>query len=413
MKTKYIHTLLILSLCTLFTISCSKDNDEELRIEIDSIIIPAIGGTRSFEVTANTGWSASSQDTWLTILKENENSVKVSAKANTTSSTRNGTITCNTNGGMIKTIRVSQTVTVGAQKDSAALVALYESTDGSAWTRKWILYTPLSHWPGVTVKNGRVVKLQLSNNNLTGELPAELGALDKLEYCDLSANKLSGAIPADLNNLTLMNYLDLSDNSLSGDIPSLSGLTKLTMLDLSINRLSGGAISSFLPQLTAIEYLGVHDNNISGSLPNLGNLIKLQYLDMSKNNFSGTIPSSWSTLTKLKLCYLYSNSLSGNIPDFIIGFSLKELALDYNNFDGTIPPDLGYITSLEQLWLSMNKLTGSIPLSLLNNSNWNNWKENVCPQQGSGFDNCNSIPAPAILKRERLKEAKITYNVVY
>ncbi|KAL6570984.1 Protein NSP-INTERACTING KINASE 2 [Orobanche gracilis] len=85
-----------------------------------------------------------------------------------------------------------------------------------------------------------VVTLVLQENNITGEIPNELGKLPKLQALDLSDNLLTGEIPSSLSNLKTLNYLRLNNNSLTGRIPmALGNLTQLTFMDLSFNNLSG------------------------------------------------------------------------------------------------------------------------------------------------------------------------------
>ena len=62
--------------------------------------------------------------------------------------------------------------------DHAALVALYEATDGPNWLNSdgWLTDAPLREWYGVSTNaDGRVDTLDLSGNSLTGEIPPELG----------------------------------------------------------------------------------------------------------------------------------------------------------------------------------------------------------------------------------------------
>ena len=82
------------------------------------------------------------------------------------------------------------------QQDRAVLVALYEATDGAQWSKNasWLSDAPLGSWHGVsTDANGRVTELDLSENNLTGALPAELGQLGNLEELDLSEKQADRA----------------------------------------------------------------------------------------------------------------------------------------------------------------------------------------------------------------------------
>ncbi|XP_017439056.2 receptor-like protein EIX1 [Vigna angularis] len=64
-----------------------------------------------------------------------------------------------------------------------------------------------------------IVSLNLSRNNLSGEIPSEIGNLSSLESLDLSRNHLHGRIPSSLSQLDFLGKLDLSYNYLSGRIP--------------------------------------------------------------------------------------------------------------------------------------------------------------------------------------------------
>ena len=57
--------------------------------------------------------------------------------------------------------------------DREALVALYRSTDGPQWENNdgWNTKDDISLWKGVEVRGGRVVELDLSDNNLQGNIP--------------------------------------------------------------------------------------------------------------------------------------------------------------------------------------------------------------------------------------------------
>ncbi|RLN23611.1 hypothetical protein C2845_PM07G14840 [Panicum miliaceum] len=85
-----------------------------------------------------------------------------------------------------------------------------------------------------------MVCLDLSHNNLFGEIPNEITSLVGLMSLNISHNHLSGKIPEKIGLLQSLESLDLSWNELSGEIPaSLSGMTMLSKLNLSYNNLSG------------------------------------------------------------------------------------------------------------------------------------------------------------------------------
>ena len=56
------------------------------------------------------------------------------------------------------------------ETDKAALITLYNSTNGAQWNRKrgWLTDAPVGEWDDVTVEGGRVTKVNLSYNNLSG-----------------------------------------------------------------------------------------------------------------------------------------------------------------------------------------------------------------------------------------------------
>ncbi|GKC55055.1 leucine-rich repeat-containing protein [Tanacetum coccineum] len=84
------------------------------------------------------------------------------------------------------------------------------------------------------------VLLDLSGNNISGEIPASLGNLKALKQLNISHNKITGSIPTSLGNLMYIESFDVSHNELSGSIPqSLDQLGQLTVLDVSNNMLTG------------------------------------------------------------------------------------------------------------------------------------------------------------------------------
>ena len=80
----------------------------------------------------------------------------------------------------------------------------------------------------------------LHGNQLTGEIPGELGSLANLQGLYLGDNQLTGPIPSQLGNLANLRQLSLQRNRLSGPIPfQLGNLTNLVRLYLAGNQLIG------------------------------------------------------------------------------------------------------------------------------------------------------------------------------
>ncbi|KAL9454365.1 hypothetical protein AB3S75_009870 [Citrus x aurantiifolia] len=82
--------------------------------------------------------------------------------------------------------------------------------------------------------------MDLSRNNLSGEMPVELTSLLHLGTLNLSGNQLVGKIPTQIGKLEWLESVDLSRNKLSGSIPpSMVSIRFLSFLNLSFNNLSG------------------------------------------------------------------------------------------------------------------------------------------------------------------------------
>ncbi|KAH0972268.1 hypothetical protein GBA52_024424 [Prunus armeniaca] len=64
-----------------------------------------------------------------------------------------------------------------------------------------------------------IVSLQLYNNGLSGEVPAEFGEFKKLVNLSLYTNKLIGTLPQKLGSWSKVDFIDVSENFLTGTIP--------------------------------------------------------------------------------------------------------------------------------------------------------------------------------------------------
>lgn len=264
--------------------------------------------------------------------------------------------------------------------DRAALVALYDATDGPDWTDRtnWTTDEPLDAWHGVrTDAAGRVADLALPENELEGTLPAALGSLTRLRRLDLGGNQLGGSIPAELGNLIELEELSLwndddpldpDDDGLTGAIPAaLGNLANLRRLDLRENSLTD-PIPAALGALTSLRELDLGLNELTGAVPaELGNLTRLRRLDLGRNLLAGPVPASLGRLTDLDELFLGGNDLApGPIPAWVGGLRrLSALSLSRANVTGPIPPWLGDLTQLRRLDLSYNwALSGPLPPDL-------------------------------------------------
>ena len=197
--------------------------------------------------------------------------------------------------------------------DWAALVALYDATDGDNWSDNdnWLTNAPIGDWFGIeTDANGRVTKIELGSNDLDGCIPPELGNLAALQVLSMGYdNYLSGQIPSELGNLTNLKVLWFSClGNLNGKIPPELG------------------------NLSKLEELGLDNNSLDGEIPpELGNLINLRQLTLSWNQLSGEIPVELGNLINLVCLNLIGgdNNLSGEIPPALRGLPTYEEYMGY------------------------------------------------------------------------------------
>ena len=304
--------------------------------------------------------------------------------------------------------------------DREALVALYDLTDGDNWRNNssWKSDQPLGDWWGVdTDSDGRVTRILLDFNDLSGPIPIEIGNLNKLRDIDLSSNNLSDIIPIEIGNLTNLVELDLSNTDLSGSIPKeIGNLTNLVELDLSRTDLSR-SIPKEIGNLTDLEKLDLSSTDLSGSIPKeIGNLTNLIELDLSLTDLSGSIPKEIGNLTNLPELDLARLSLSGSIPKEIGNMTnLLRLYLNNNDLSRSIPTEIGNLINLVELDLSHNGLSGSIPTEMGNLINlveldlsWNNLSGSIPTEIGNLINledirlSLNNLSGPVPLSFENL-----------
>ena len=107
----------------------------------------------------------------------------------------------------------------GLASDRMALLQSRDTLAGSA-TLNWRADRDISDWDGVAVSGSppRVTRLILSDHELSGSIPPQLGTLTKLELLHLNDNQLSGSIPPELGALTSLET-HLHRNELTGPPP--------------------------------------------------------------------------------------------------------------------------------------------------------------------------------------------------
>ncbi|XP_075650111.1 receptor-like protein 6 [Castanea sativa] len=273
----------------------------------------------------------------------------------------------------------------------------------------------------------------ISNNSLTGEIPPLICNQTLLQVLDLSKNNLSGQIPECMGSLSnSLSILNLGSNNFHGTIPRTWTLgCKLRMINLGHNKLKG-LIPRSMSKCAMLEILDLGHNQINDTFPFwLGTLPELKILILRYNKFHGAIESPYfkSTFPKLRIIDLSYNGLVGNLPseyfnscssmkiideeqlaylqadisfdmglteklpdflsfpmmareyyDYSIIVKNKGLRTEYakiiavfalldfsgNKFEGEVPESIGTLKGLIALDLSNNLLSGHIPSAMGN-----------------------------------------------
>ena len=260
---------------------------------------------------------------------------------------------------LLSCIALASLVLADVERD--ALKDLYQSTTGDKWgiNAGWNGANSDCAWYGIECDDdGKVVQINLGENNLHGQLPDSIGNLTKLEQLELGGNQLYvGDLPSTMQNLKSLTYLSLYSTQIKGAIPDwLESLENLHYLDLSYNNLQGSIPDYFgnfnLHQLKLIQ------SSLSGDIPDsLSNCQNITVLNIGGNQFTGGIPDSFANLENLAEVDVSGNQLTGEFPKVIASWTnIRLLVLGSNQFTGAIPDYLMNFQNLHQIDVNDNQL---------------------------------------------------------
>ncbi|XP_050290700.1 probable leucine-rich repeat receptor-like serine/threonine-protein kinase At3g14840 isoform X2 [Quercus robur] len=169
----------------------------------------------------------------------------------------------------------------------------------------------------------------------------------------LKGQDLDGMLPPSLVKLPYLNTIDFTRNYLSGTIPPEWASTKLEIMSITVNNLSG-PIPSYLGNITTLIYMSIESNLFSGTVPpELGNLVNLENLILSANNLTGELPVALTNLTKLTELRISSNNFIGKIPDVFQSWKqLQKLEIQASGLEGPIPSSISVLSNLTELRIS-------------------------------------------------------------
>ncbi|XP_039160938.1 uncharacterized protein LOC120289688 [Eucalyptus grandis] len=243
------------------------------------------------------------------------------------------------------------------------------------------------------VRGTRLMMLDLSDNQLQGNLPRSLANCKMLEFINFANNLIVDSFPSWLGSLPELRVLILRSNKFHHVIErpqSSQTFLKLRILDLSINAFVGKLPVEFFHSLNGMKsetgnFTYMHKNllprwyfsftyygNYDFSMTMIYKGLVLYYpkiskaltvIDLSSNLFEGEILGAIGDLKGLQGLNLSNNLLTfGQIPPLLGNLkALESLDLSLNKLSGQIPQKLTELGFLSVLNMSYNNLTGSVP----------------------------------------------------
>ena len=229
-----------------------------------------------------------------------------------------------------------------------SLMSLYTSTAGANWkvNSNWGVGDPCSQgWHGIECDcNGRVIKISLPDNRLVGTVPSGISGLVYLLELDLHTT-----------SKYVHSVANPDANKLSGVLPSLSALTRLSVLDVSQNLLTGLPVDIHLT--TNLEVLSASGNALTVLPANLGQLTKLRILELNDNVINDKFPAtSICAMSEIYVLNLGNSTLKGPFYNACLK-TLNPLVFDVS---AVHPSDLS----------AGDGLTGAVPIDLV--QHWTN-----------------------------------------
>jgi Leucine-rich repeat (LRR) protein len=276
--------------------------------------------------------------------------------------------------------------------------------------------------------------LVLSNNVLTGSIPASVCDLKKLQRLEVDGNVLWGSVPDCIGKMKSLHSLTLNDNKFTGTLPDLSGVMLMTLgvdfnkdmpelpaadhlpspQSLLILKMGAGEGITEIPHnlqiprgVQVLAFTGgfggkfpTHFFDTLQALPDLEILTlcdfdvdlsanhqdPMVYSSRSRNSFTGPVPEEISQLSKsllmLSLAYNDFTSTDG-LPAPLKGFTeATAMYLQHNKFSGDIDPTGFEWKNMHVLNIKNNTLSGEWPTSIFNSGTY--WQL-VDVSQNPGF----------------------------
>ncbi|KAL5178496.1 Pollen receptor-like kinase 1 [Glycine soja] len=185
---------------------------------------------------------------------------------------------------------------ITSASDTGSLLKFRDSLENnnallSSWNASIPPCSGSSHWPRVQCYKGHVSGLKLENMRLKGVIDVQsLLELPYLRTISLMNNDFDTEWP-DINKIVGLKTLFLSNNNFSGEIPAqaFQGMQWLKKIHLSNNQFTG-PIPTSLASMPRLMELRLEGNQFTGPIPNFQHAFKS--FSVANNQLEGEIPAS-------------------------------------------------------------------------------------------------------------------------
>ncbi|KAL7442295.1 hypothetical protein ACHAXM_009202 [Skeletonema potamos] len=262
-----------------------------------------------------------------------------------------------------------------------ALGCFFEATIGLDWDQNtnWMVIsqnTTWCEWYGVTCNERRMVtRLELPQNHVQRNIPAEFKVLPALQYLGLAENSI-GRLDSILFEMYTLEVIDLDGNGIETIPEEIPIQNEVKELYLARNRIR--EIPESISTLSKLEVLWLWTNLLEDSLPEfMGRMSNLIELDLEDNFLTGDLWPA-AEMQSLEYLFIYDNIMGGEITSGFLGgnityadgdlesspvlecLKLKSLDMSTNYWYGTIPTKLANMVNMEELYLEDNEFSGTI-----------------------------------------------------
>jgi len=206
---------------------------------------------------------------------------------------------------------------------------------------------------------GSLTHLELQYCKIAGAIPDTMGSMSSLSFLGLGNNLLTGSIPDSFFGLSELVVLGLDDNLLESDIANFAKFTKMQKMYIEDNLIIGEITEAVVNGWQEMVDLDASVNRLVGSLPaNLFSMSSLEVIDVHGNDFIGKIPAVGGVHENMFFFAVQDNSLTGNLPESVNNLvNLKHLDITANKMTLPFPSTMGQLTNLVSLYTGINGFT--------------------------------------------------------